>query len=70
MFTAVAAAPGFAMLATAGPMDIFWQDPSQQRIQWVSEAAKAAAEQQPWQPTDGMCINLEQLPKRVEVVQQ
>jgi hypothetical protein len=46
-------------------MDIFWEDPSEQGtgVQWVSQEAKAAAEQQPWQPTDGMRIDLAQLPK-------
>lgn len=55
---------------TAGPLDIFWQDPAQQGIQWASEQAKAAAEQQPWQPMDGMRINLEQLPKGAVALQQ
>jgi hypothetical protein len=57
------------VLLLAGPMDIFWQDPEEQGIQWSSEEAKAAAEQQPWQPTDGMRIDVAQLPKGVEVRQ-
>jgi hypothetical protein len=57
------------LLPLAGPMDIFWQDPSEQGVQWVSKEAKAAAEQQPWQPTDGMHIDLAQLPQGVMVRQ-
>ncbi|WIA20587.1 hypothetical protein OEZ85_004974 [Tetradesmus obliquus] len=53
-----------------GPMDIFWQDPTQQGIQWTSELAKAAAEQQPWQPTDTMRNDLEQLPQGAVALQQ
>jgi hypothetical protein len=49
------------VLLLAGPMDIFWQDPSEQGIQWSTQEAKAAAEQQPWQPIDGMRIDLASL---------
>lgn len=33
-----------------GPLDIIWDDAGAQGVQWASEAARQAAEANPWSP--------------------